>query len=83
MAFLTGVHFLPVHTVNCVQTLKAGSRVIGNLFINTTCSARWKGSKAVIANNTFIESEIANFEITYLQHGARYNDEEFEEPLCC
>ena len=45
----------------------AGSRFIGNRFINTTCSARWKGSNAVFANNTFSQSGIANLEITYLQ----------------
>jgi hypothetical protein len=44
----------------------AGARFINNSFTNTTCSARWKSSNAVIANNSWVNAG-HNLEITYLQ----------------
>ena len=45
----------------------AGARFVRNHFKNTSCSARWKSSNAVIANNTFANAAFHNLEITYLQ----------------
>ena len=44
----------------------AGARFINNSFTNTTCSARWKSSNAIIANNSWANAG-HNLEITYLQ----------------
>ena len=44
----------------------AGARFVNNSFTNTTCSARWKSSNAVIANNSWRNAG-HNLEITYLQ----------------
>ncbi len=44
----------------------AGARFVRNNFTNTTCSARWKSSNAIIANNSW-KNAGHNLEITYLQ----------------
>jgi hypothetical protein len=44
----------------------AGARFVGNNFTHTTCSARWKSSNSLLANNSFSNSR-PSIEITYLQ----------------
>jgi hypothetical protein len=65
--FATAVSNIPNASLANVNELgSAGARFVGNTFVNTTCSARWKSSNAVIANNSFANAG-TNLEITYLQ----------------
>ena len=58
---------IPSATLATVDEIgSAGARFVRNHFQNTSCSARWKSSNAVIADNTFANA-FHNLEITYLQ----------------
>ena len=58
---------IPTASLASVNELgSAGARFVDNRFTNTTCSARWKSSDAVIANNSWANAG-HNLEITYLQ----------------
>lgn len=57
----------PASLVSVNELGSAGARFIRNNFTNTTCSARWKSSNAVIANNSWRNAG-HNLELTYLLH---------------
>jgi hypothetical protein len=58
---------IPTASLASVNELgSAGARFVNNHFTNTTCSARWKSSNAIIANNSWANAG-HNLEITYLQ----------------
>ena len=82
MQFAGGGHYVDVWSVHFASALSttipnaslvsvnelgsAGARFVRNNFTNTTCSARWKSSNAIIANNSWMNAG-HNLEITYLQ----------------